>query len=88
MDGAVYAWVPATVVAGVSLVSFAWQRVQNGKAQAKLAGRFEQKVEGLSQDMKNLSKTVEGHLSGDCPVGRRVDRLENRLDDHLKEPPK
>lgn len=87
MDGAIASWVPASVVAGVSLVSFAWQRVQNGKAQSKLAGRFEQKVEGLSQDMRQLSKSVEDHLRGDCPVGRRLDRLEDRID-HLKETPK
>lgn len=87
MDGAIAPWVPASVVAGVSLVSFAWQKISNGKAQSKLAGRFEQKVEGLSHDMKQLSKSVEDHLRGDCPVGRRVDRLENRID-HLKEPPK
>lgn len=88
MDGAVYAWMPATAVAAISLVSFAWQRISNGRAQSRLAGRFEQKVDGLSQDMQNLSKTVEGHLRGDCPVGRRVDRLEGRFDEHLKESPK
>ncbi len=86
MDGMIYAWVPASVVAGISVVNYLWQRQQNGKAQAKLVGRFEQKVDGLSQDMQNLSKTVEGHLRGDCPVGKRVDRLENRLDEHMKEP--
>lgn len=87
MDGTAYAWVPAGVVAAVSLVSFAWQRVQNGKVQSKLAGRFEQKVDHLCRDVQDLSKSVENHLKGDCPVARRVDHLESRLDEHLKDPP-
>ena len=86
MDGTVYAWVPASVVAGVSLVSFAWQRIQNGKAQSKLVGKFEQKVDHLCLDVQNLKKSVDSHLMGDCPVSKRVDHLEGRLDEHLKEP--
>lgn len=86
MDGTVYAWVPASVVAAISLASFAWQRVQNGKDQARLAGRFEQKIDHLCRDVQGLSKSVENHLKGDCPVARCVDRLESRLDEHLKDP--
>ncbi len=80
-------WVPAGVVAAISVTHFVWVRVRNGKDQAKLAGKFEgivqTQLEGLKIGLGGVQTTLADNMAGNCPVAKKVDAVEDRLDKHI-----
>ncbi len=83
----VLTWVPAGIVAVISVTHFVWARVRNGKDQSKLAGKFEGIVQtqimSLEIGLGQVKDTLENNMQGNCPVAKDLGILEDRVNKHL-----
>ena len=77
-------WVSVVILSITSAVGWGYTVFHNGKSNAKWQGKVGQQIASLKEDFVGVEKTLRNNMSGACPVGKRVDRLEKQMD-HLSD---